>query len=125
MHSRYVFDNIERYSLFEFIDGFLELVFDFVEFGESAVQGDFVLELLPGLMKGYSLVRESDFSLDFLLISLLSLFLRKLQCAALRYSSAFFNRPSMMCISAMVSKPGKRKTESSPPSLSFSSVINL
>ncbi len=52
MHSRYVFDNIERYSLFEFVDGFLELVFDFVEFGKSAVQGDFVLELLPGLIKG-------------------------------------------------------------------------
>ena len=52
MHSRYVFDNIERYSLLEFVDGLLEFVFDFVEFGESAVQGDFVLELLPWVNEG-------------------------------------------------------------------------
>jgi hypothetical protein len=32
---------------------------------------------------------------------------------------------SMMCISARVSSPGSRRTESSPPNLSFSSVMNL
>lgn len=32
---------------------------------------------------------------------------------------------SMMCISARVSRPGRSRTESSPPNLSFSSVMNL
>ena len=61
----------------------------------------------------------------FFSASALSLFLRKLQWAALRYSSAFLIFPSMMWISARVSNPGSKSTESSPPNFYFSSVINL
>ena len=55
----------------------------------------------------------------------LSLFFRKLQWAALRYYSAFLIFPSIMWISAKVSNPGNKSTESSPPNFYFSSVINL
>lgn len=90
------------------------------------MQSDLVLKLLSIITKyTYSLVRLKDFSLAFLLISVLSLFFKKLQCAAFKYSSAFFSLPSIIWISAIVNNPGNKNTESSPPSLSFSSVMNL
>jgi len=63
----------KKYCLFEFINRLLELILDFVEFGECSVKGDLVLELLSVLLGKKLLFGEIErfffgFFVDFALV---------------------------------------------------------
>lgn len=81
----------KRYCVFEFADGLAIVILEFIEFGEGAMQVDLVIQLLSAWGKGYSGVRAWPRS-RFFSVRALSLLLRKLQCAAFKYSSAFLWR---------------------------------